>query len=379
MLSPGWTFLQPLVSAFLLVAIPPEASPFAVKGQDVKLEAVATEVFDDNVTFAERDVASDFISRFLVSAELIREHKLGSLEFSGSLTQDLYARHHEFSNLSETLSTEWRAEPSRHDRLTVSNVFRHAEEPRSFDEAFHRGGGRYSFFKNVLTLGYARDVTKQLTLNGRYAHELHDVSRDDLRDAQLHTAGLEGQYAVSSATILIGAYDFAHRNLDPGRGSSVHTLAGGARRYLTSQLYVDGRAGFNLTHGYDNEQTVKPLFSASLTGDLDGRSKARFTFDRWYATSPSVEDLYGSWQMAASYDRQLGRRLAGSLAAFFGDADYLATELRDRLWGLRTDFTYEFSPQLKGRAGYTFTDATSTDSTREYLKNTVAVSLTMEF
>ena len=370
-----------LLTSGILVTSPwlPDVYSFALKASDLKVWGAVVELFDDNVILRKRDRQSDFITRFSYGIGLSHETRLGSFEFSTGMEHNLFARDSNLSNTSANLTLDWNAELSKHDRLSLHDVFSRSFEPQNFDEAFSRTGGRYGAYRNRLQTHYARDLTKELTLNGRYGHELDDPTRDELPQAQLHTAGLQADYAFSSALILKSSYTFTHRALDPGGSASIHTIAGGLRKYLTKQLYLDGTAGMDLIDDYQDRFSTKPQFSASLIDETDAQSTAGLSVSRSYLTSPFSQDLAGTWRVTASFARQLLKRVKAQVAAFFGRADYVRSGVRDTLWGLQLRALYDFSEATKGVAGYTLTDAISDDPARAYVRNLVFVGLRIEF
>ncbi len=367
------------VLACLLGVMIPNAQALNVHGVKVTTETSVGERVDDNITFVSSKQKSDFITDLMMRLGVQHETKRSLLKLLAGVSQQFFASHNNFNNFSEDLSLLWGAEFSKLGRLDVQDSFVHAEEPRSFEDAFGRTSGRYAYYLNRVDVAGTRELTRQLDVTARYRNEAYEVSRRDLRDSLLHETGLETSYSISSATILQGLYHFSSRDFDPGSRAFIHTLTSGVRQFFTKQLYADGRLGVNFIDSFTNKHLAKPLFSASVTDEFNDQARARLLFTKDTSTTNSTQDLFSAWRGTGEVSGQLTKRLDGAASAFFGQGRYTTQDIHDSLAGLDMRLDYELTPHLKSRLGYTYSWADSDGSSRKYTRNTVFVGLTGVF
>ncbi len=367
-----------ILAAGLLLASSLTASA-AEHASGLTVNTSVAEIFDDNVTFAESQAKADLISLLSLGFGLKGEGRLGEASLDAGIRQRLFAKHSDFNNTEEELQLDWRGELSKHDRLSMKHSFVHADEPRSFEDAFGQTNGRYSYSRNRVNLAYTRDVAKQLSISGAYGNELYNASRDDLRDSWQHQAGAQADWILGAMTIARGRYEFSRRSFDPGGNATRHTTAAGVQQYLTSHLYAEAMAGVSLISAFDTADTVKPMFLASLTHDVDERTKGVLSFTKETATTSSTARLFTSWRVSGDLRRQLSRRLNGEGSVFYGQGSYGAVDIEDHLAGADVGLAYELRPEMTGRISYAFSRLASNIGSREYDKNVVLVGLTAEF
>ncbi len=312
-----------------------------------------SEVYDDNIRYAESNELDDFITRLTVGVGVDNESARQRLKLMASLHQDLFASNNDFNNTAEDANLNWRFDAAKHTRLTFKNVFTHAEDPRSFEDNLGRTGGRFSYVRNRFNTEVRQELGPQVAVIGRYGNEVFDISREGRSDSVLHTAGLQGEYAFSSETIFLGAYDFSYRDFHPGGDAHAHTFAGGVRQYFTPAVYLEGRAGLDVLEDFTGDTKLRPRFQASLNHEVDEESLASLTFDETYETSSYDTQLLKSWRTSLYYQRQLQKRLLGSVAAFYGQSEYLTSSVDDDVAGLALKFDYEVTPDwtASGRGG----------------------------
>lgn len=363
----------------MLIMSAGKAYSFNSKDIDLKLRVSISEIYDDNITFVRENEKEDFVTNLSFGLGVKYEGKTRALELTANVFQQFFADYDNFNNTSEDLTLNFQQEFSKYDRISLRNIFTHTYEPRSFEEAFGITKGRYSYYRNRFNLTYAKDISKQLGISARYANEIDEVSREDLSDSSLNRVGLEATYFLASTTILMFSYDFSRRDFDPGNNATIHTIAPGLKHYFTKQLYFDGKAGIDFINSYNDKNYAKPLIQASVTNDIDENSRASISFTKRYYTNAYTQNLFDYWQTSGIFTRRLFKRLRCSLSGFYGEGEYITTNITDKLRGVSIGFTYDLSKKIKGNLRYTYSDVDSTIDTREYTKNRIFLGLTMEF
>ena len=377
---PVVSFSISAVAILIAVALKPMNSyAWNLQDIDLKLNSRVSESYDDNVTYVNTNKKSDFITNLTIGIGLKYEGKTTALALTGGVTRHIFTDNRDFNNSSEDLTLNFRNEFSKYDRLRLANTFVHAEEPRSFEDAFGRTAGRYSYYKNKLNLTYTRDVARYLKAKVIYSNEIDNFSREDISDSSFNKIGCELDYVLTPKTIILSSYSFAVRDFKQGADASTHTLALGLRRYITTQLYFDGRAGVDFINSYNNQTYQKSLIFAALTDDIDRASHLTLSFVKEYHTNSYSQDIFNYWQVSGSFTKQLLERLSCSLSNFYGEGKYISLDIKDKFVGSSIAFTYDISANLKANLTYAYSNVDSTLNTREYTKNIVTVGLTIEF
>ena len=351
---------------------------WAGQAYGLAFQVSAAEMFDDNVTHSSAG-REDLVTLLSLGVGARHDGRLGLFTVDGDLRQRLYARNSNFNNVSGELNLEWQAEPTKYDRFSVGNRTLRAEEPTSFDDEFENRGGRFSFFRNRFNLNWTRDIAQALSVTGNYGNELYDVSRNDLRDSWLHTAGFLFDWTLGASTIARGGYDVAARSFDPGDSSTTQTVSAGARRYLTPRVYVDGMTGVSFISGFSGDATTRPNILLSLTHEVNERTRNTLSFKKSSSTTSSTQDIFTSWRITGEAHRDLTRRLGASGSMFYGQGSYSGLSIEDDLFGAEAGLGYQIRPDVTGRVSYRFVSVDSTGAARSYDKNAVLVSVDAQF
>jgi hypothetical protein len=348
-------------------------------GAGLKLKAAASEMYDDNITYQPDDRRQDWITSLGLGLGLSAETPVRNFDLSGQVVHQLFAERPTYNNTAQDLTFRFRNEFSARDRIQVQNVFAHTHEPRSFEETLGRSGGRFSYYRNKLNVGYTREVLSQWSMGLRYANEIDEISRDDIRDSYLNAGGTDLSYSQSSARIFTLGYGYSQRRFENNANSDNHTVTGAVRQYFTKQLYFDAKSGVDFIRSYSGRQFVKPVIFASLTDELDNRTNTSLSYAKEYHTISYSEDLFNYWQATGQFTRQLLRRLGGSVSGFYGEGTYVDSSVEDRVLGANATLSYDLLAYLKGNLSYAYSNIDSNVHAREYVKNTVFFGLLAEF
>ncbi|MBI3617061.1 MAG: outer membrane beta-barrel protein [Candidatus Omnitrophica bacterium] len=331
------------------------------------------------MTFVKEDKKSDNVTNLLIGLGAKQEGKTHTLALEGNLTRHLFADNPSFNNNSQDLNIDFQKELSRYDRFSATNKFVHSEEPRSFEDDFGRTTGRYSYYRNTFNAEYTRDLSKHVSIQGHYGNENYSTSREDIRDSLLNRAGFDVNYIESSATAFLLGYDFTTRHIDESGTAAVHTLATGFRHSLTTQLYIDTRAGVSFVEAFDGSSASKPSAAVALTDDFNETDSASLSYSKTSTPSSFTADIFDSWRVALSLGRQLLERLKMTASVFFGEGDFAAQGITDRQTGASTRLSYEVTRNAQTFLAYTYSEVNSNIDTRGYDRNWVEVGVRVVF
>lgn len=372
-----------LLKLSLIIAIlsmPTYIYSYQLGDVELALKAGAQEGYDSNITYVKSGRKSDFFTSLNAAIEATLEGKTNFLQLTGSINHHFYQKNSDFDYTSEELTAQLLTELTDYDRITLKNTFSHTYEPRSFEESFGSTAGRYSYYRNRFLTTYTKDLTKELTLIGRYAYNIDDPSRSDLLNSYLHRLGCAANYSLSAQTIITGMYDFYYRQFgQSGPDATVHTLAPGIRQFFTNQLYFDARAGANFITSYNNRRYTKPHYFLSLTDEIDETTSSSISFTQEYSTTPSTEDVFDYWQVALNLVKQLNRRLGASASGFIGQGEYPTLAITDKLKGVSAGLTYDITEDITASLNYTYSRTDSSLDSREYAKNLIVSRIAITF
>lgn len=378
-IKPGRQHVGLLVLLTVFLAFPVQSYAYKLGNVDITLKGKISELYDDNISYVGANKRDDFITTISFGADARREGKTGVLDISGNIRRQFFAGHNDYDNNSGDFTLTFLNEFSKFDRVSIKDSFSRVDEPRSFEDAFGRSGGRYSSCRNSLGLTYSRDITRQLGFSIRYSNKADAYSRDDLADSYLNSAGLEAGYALNSRSSFFTSYDFSRRDFYPGAYSSTHSPSAGLRQYITSRLYFDGKIGENFITSYNHKEYAKPAFAASFTNDIDQNTSANVSFVKQYSAASYAQDLFNSWQVSGSLSRRLLERLGGAVSGFYGRGSYVSAAVSDEFSGINAGLTYDLGRDWQGSLSYLFSGTSSNMESREYRKNTFSFGLSAQF
>lgn len=366
-----------LIIYFSFLILPVNA--FALLGFDFDINGSVSTGFDDNVTFVKDNKKSDNVTNLTVGLGGKQEGKTHQLEIAGSVTQHLFANNSSFNNNSQDININFQKEISKYDRFSVTNRFVRAEDPQSFEDDFGRTSGRYSYYRNTFNTAYTRDVSKHVSLEGRYGNENYSASEASIRDSLLHRVGADIIYIQSSATAFLLGYDFTTRRIEDTGSADVHTVSTGLRHSLTKQLYLDTRAGVSFVEAFNGSNTSEPNVVVALTNDFSETDSAGLSYRKTSTPSSYTADIFDSWQFAASLSRQLLERLRMAVSVFFGEGDFEALSINDKQTGVTARLNYDVSKDAVAFLAFTHSEVDSNVDTRSYGRNLVEVGVRMNF
>ncbi len=369
-----------LISLISLVSVLPlRAFAYRIGDTDVHVRAGTNIRYDDNLTYIPDNPLDDIVTNVSVGVRALYEGKNTAVDAGVNVDRDFFSDHKDFDNTSEDFSLRAAQELSKYDRLLFTERFDHSEEPRSWEDAFGRTGGRYSYYRNLASLAYSRDITAQLAFTGRYSNQQDYYTRKASPDSHLDSIGLETTYFISSADGILLSYNFYRREFRDGPAAAINNLMSGLKHYFTEQLYFDGLAGLDFIEPYSGARHTKPVFSASLTDEFDKNSRLAVTFAKQYQAVPYTAELFNSWRTSCDLSRRILERLGGSLSVFYGEGEYVPSRIKDDFTGVSAGLTYDIQDTWQAKLTYTHSETASSIHSREYTKNTVSFGMTGRF
>lgn len=363
----------------LITFISSPAYPFRYRQMEIKPQFSAGQIYDDNVTYVRQDPVKDSITNLRGGLSLGLESRSLSFELSGGLTHQIYSQNRHLNNTAQDAGLTIDQELSSRDRLRLKDSFSHTYEPRSFEEAFGRASGRFSYSRNDFDLSYIREIGGSLSVEGRYGNQINEGEESAVIDSHLNSAGATVSYAHNAYFTFLLAYDYAKRDLRAGRSSSLHKVSTGFRQYFTPRFYLDGRIGLNTVRTYGGGAHTSPPLYAALTHELNERTRFSLSYEKEYEMNPYMEEFFDQWKTSGFVERQVSQRLGVAANGFYGKGEYASFGIRDVLWGAGAGLNFELRENLKLNLALSHSDMTSSEPARGHLKNRAYAGLAMEF
>lgn len=356
----------------------------SVRGNEEKqfeydIQASADQTYDDNITFAESNEQTDFISRLTVGGGVKYEGRKTRVQFKGDVSQEIFWKESGNNNTSEEVKVSFVHHLTRFDTVQITDGFSHTYEPRSFEEEFERTGGRFSYFRNNLNLLYGHEFSERFQMRAGYGNDISVASRSDVLDSFVNSASLEASYAFSSRSSVMGRYDFLHRHLDPGGNAVINTFSAGATQYFTEQLSVEGQAGLDVIHSFNGDSIVRPLWFVRVADQFTERNTADIQFSQRYSTNSYTSDVFNSWRISGNLRSQLLKKLRGSASVFYGRGKYDVIAVKDSFFGGSAVLTCDLAKRVEGTLSYSYSRQSSNFDVREYGKNLISLGIQSVF
>ncbi len=343
------------------------------------LGGALNQAYDDNITYVKNDKSSDAITRVSLGGGFSGKGKNESIDFKGIITQNIYAQHSSFNNLSEELSLNLNKDFGPYQNFKILENFRHAEEPRSFEDSFGRDSGRYSIYTNNLGFEYARLITQQWEVIWKYYQVDTYFTRQDLNDSTQYSPGVTNEYTIDSKNKFLMDYTYLRQEFDGGANADLHNISLGLRHFLTNQFYLDVKPGVNFISAYNNERFVKPRYELGLTQEVDEITKINLKYIREYASTAFTQDIFNSWKVVLSYLKDLTDKLALNTALFYGRGQYKLTGINDKLSGANLGVQYQLTKKVNLYTNYVFEQTDSNFTSRDYVRNMIQVGIKFIF
>jgi len=368
-----------LVLVSCMVMITNTASALKIADFDVDITGKVGERFDDNVTYVKDGEKDDFITDLDAGFDIKRRTKTWDMDLTGTLRQDIYVNNNSFNNFSQDVGLDAAGELTKYDRITVSDSFLHAEEPRSFEDESGNEEGRYDYYRNNFNFGYSRDIARQFSIDLGYANGIFIPDKTDISDSYLNSGRVVLNYLPNTATILYCIYDFTHRHFEPGGDSPTHSTLGGIRRYFTETVYFDGYAGADFIRTTDKKDLTKLNLMGSVTGEFSEKTKAVIKFDKKFNQTYYSGDVSDFWSVSGSVSSNVLKRVNIDASVYFSRGEYEGNGRTDNFFGSNMGLSYDLMENVKASLSYNFSLKDSDEGTNEYVKNVISAGVGYRF
>ncbi|MDY6935196.1 MAG: hypothetical protein SVZ03_13360 [Spirochaetota bacterium] len=337
------------------------------------------EIYDDNITYADKNKINDFITELIMGLGVKHTDQTMSLKLIGHINQQIYIDNCDFNNNFQDININFNNELTARDQFTLKNLFiRDKVDQSSFEDEFGNTDGRYTYNRNRLNLTYSRFFSEQLALSAHYSNKLDQRSRSDLSDSYFNSPGLEFKYSLIYGTTLSLLYEYEHIRFKPGDDASAQRATAKFTQYFTDQIHFQCKTGLDFIVSYNNKHYTKPFISASIVDDIDDKSSIRILFIKQYYFTTYSQDVTNNWRFSGSIKRQLRERLSCNCSCFYGFAEFVFSERTYNLVGVDISFNYDIRETIESLIQYTYSQRNSDTGVSEYVKNRVLFGIKID-
>lgn len=349
----------------------------ARSAMDYEITGRVSESYDDNITYAESNEKDDLITSLSVGGKGMYQTNAHAVELGGSITQNIFVKNSEFNNNAQNLELSYRGNVINNVRIDFSNRFRHAEEPRSFEDELGRTAGRYSYYRNTARLGATVDISRQFQCELAYGHDWKELSKRTAGpDSKENSGRFSCIYFFDSSNIATLFYEVARRTYDPGDAITRQTVFLNGRHYFKEYFYMDAGAGYDFFDAVSTK--TEPQFSVSLTNQFSETTYLSAAYIKRYYVQTYNDDLFDEWRASLDLGHRIYERLNLSASAFTGRGEYQRLKDRDTFYGLSTQLSYDLTEKVSAYASYVFRSVSSNRSSREYDRNFVTIGISVK-
>ncbi|RJQ23994.1 MAG: hypothetical protein C4560_00335 [Nitrospiraceae bacterium] len=358
--------------------MPADVFAFPYQGIDLKINSSIAETYDDNINFSKNEKEEDFITELLLGIDARYEGKRRFLNLGGNINQRFHFRFPDIKSSSENIRLNFRNEFSEYDTLQLNYNYSHSQAPESFEDEFGRVETRRSSYKNAFDAIYYKQFSERLNSSFRYIYSLSIVPEETSSDSSLNGIGLNLNYLHNASSTLYISYDFSDIKYKGGGNISFQILAAGFKKYITRQLFLDGRVGIDIVDPDIGQGYITESYDVSLTDEIDRNTVMKLSFQRSDEATSEREDIFRNWQLTGNVTREFTDKVAGSIEVFYGKGKYVTLSEGSTFLGASTNFAYNVTERLSGKAGYRYSNRDSTIDT-EYTRNTASIGLSYIF
>lgn len=358
------------ISAAMLLLVPSNSYAFRYSNYEITLRGDLTQVYDSNINFDHENKTNGFRTDAAISLGLNRAWRRATLSLNGSYSHGIYNNNGDIGTGHESLGLKFGYEPSAYTSLQLSDSYNHSKEPTDFRSEFGRITGRYNTYSNNFSLGLTRQISKEFSATASYGNSI--TRQDEGTDWYSHTAGIRLNYNYSIDKIFHLGYRYAFSKAsDEDSGTAGHSLFFGAEKYFTQRLTLIGQ----IAVGRNDSDATTSSISLSLNQELNRLTSARLSFALSDSDLTSGDSTSKNWQITGDVRRELTDKINGSVNVFYGEGTFRDIEGTDKLFGIGSLLDYELTQRLRTNLNYSFSNLSSTDETRGYIRHMIGLGV----
>lgn len=354
------------LSFFILMLSSSKIFAFPYKNMEIKFQGTIAEMFDDNLTFTKQDKKEDFITTLVLGLNINYEGKKRFLNFAGQINEGFNARFKDIKTSSQSLNLSFQNEFSPYDRLIFSDTFSHSQTPAGFEEEFGRVKARREAYYNSFNLGYAKEISKYLTMQTSYSYSRSLFEEESTSQYGL---GLNVRYLPDDTSGYSLLFNYTKNNV----GNVIYNAGLNLKKniYISKKSFFAGGLGFSGNKINDINLNV----NTSFVNEIDENTLTSIAFDMSDKLTSEGGDIFRSWQITGQFKRELSWILNFSSSVFYGKGTFSSTDITNTFLGLNLGLFYLIREGLKGFLKYSFSNLDSSDENKGYYKNTVSTGL----
>lgn len=355
-----------------------------------------SQIYDDNIFVTPDNTDGDFITEIAPELSFKSNWNNHALNFDAGAAAGYYASHTGEDYVDYHAGTDGRLDITHNHQLTGAFSFRHEHEDRSSpDDVQGKTPTEYDLFRSeVGSLNqYGRfsvNLDAQLDRYNYFNVEAEDGSKinNDDRDrlSSLVSATVAYEIVPDYDAYVRVSYNRQDYDTEPDndgfdRNSQGFETVAGLSIDLGGVTRADVFAGY-LTQYYQDpafDNVSGPSFGGSLTWNVTGITTVTATVTRTLQeTTTAGASGYFATDAVLNVDHELLRNLILNAFGGYGNRDYEGISRNDDVWIAGAGAEYLMNRYMEIDAKYRFDSRDSSESTEDYDRNLILLSLTLK-
>jgi hypothetical protein len=370
-----------LAAAFVAL-LAPEAMAFKRGDMDINIRGGVSGRYDDNINYDHTNQERDYITSLTAGMDIIKQTRRMDASFSGNLTQELFSTYHKNHNLAEDFVLAVNQDLTKHDTVTMSDSFLHADAPRGFEDEFGNQLGRYEYIQNSFNLGWDHELTQQISYGASYINGCFvplPKDNEKMTESYLDRGRFYIAYMPTTMTTVSVMFDETYRYYIPGTFKFTHTPYLSLKHAITEQLIYDCTLGVDFMPSRSGKLYYKPNISTGLTNLFSKKLYWSCRFDKRYDQTYYTSDISNYWSISGTLGGEITKRLRASGSIFMGQAAYTNPKYTDSNYGMNLGAYYDITEHWSANVGYNIAIQDSTVNDSAYTKNVISAGLSLFF
>lgn len=359
------------------------AQSFNFKGFDVRIKDITMgEKYNDNITYDHKKAKEDLITNAGLGISALYEGSKNTLEVAGHVYQEVFAKNSDLDYTSQDININFKRELSQCDRISISDVATNTVLPLWFEgtasSARLRGVGRIPYYTNRFTTNYDRDVSRDLTVNIKYANDVDVIDSNSFSDSSMNNIGLETMYEFGTKRLYF-LYNFSDRLFADGKNASINTIRPSFRQYFSTKLHATIGCGTDFVDTYYGDKIIRPNIESYITYHMNENNHLYLNFYKRCETNPWDDQIRSLWCTTVTFKRQMSERIECVFAVYYTDTRNIPDNFSGQYTFAKPEVTYSINKNLKGSLRYEHLIADTNNDPSDFHQNIVSLGLKAEF
>ena len=355
--------------------------PDRALGSSVKVhsEIEAKGQYDDNLYYSKDKKEQDLIG--IISPLVKFQYEQPRLKFVwDTLVNFLGYLENRIENVvTGDINADFDYEVTKNTRLTVANDLKKDYDPARFIGTV-RVKGKNDYWRNRFLANVFHDFSEDFSLTTRYSNELFSIDRDSSPQSYENEFFVQidkGFDRYRSRSYL--RYNIERRDFQRAGHASINSAAIGLKQEINRYLTYDMNAGIQFIRKYDGKEYTGPYGAVTITLTPLKTTFVDLGFQVRNDTNGYTQDTFLLEIFRAALRHEFSETTRFTVAGLIARADLRTIERVDLSKKIELTLEHDLDVSTSLKAEYTYEQRDSSDSTIEYAKSLVTLSVNKIF